>query len=103
MKANPTPGPWRSVEMGSEGSRIFPDVENMRERMKFIAIVCGRDTLTDFANGKIIATAPNGVELARRVKVLVQAMSLSDVATDELDACEEIANSILAIVDGVGR
>lgn len=89
-----TPGPWRSVELGSEGSRIYPDVEDKRERMKFIAVVCGRDTLTDFANGKIIATAPMGVELARMVDTEFA------WTASECKKAKELARSILAQADG---
>jgi len=57
-----TETPWRAVEMGSEGARIFPDTRDKREMMKWIAIVGGRDTLTDFANGHFIVKCVNAHE-----------------------------------------
>ena len=60
-----TPGPWRSRELGSEGARIFPDYGDIRERGKTIADVRGRDTLTDFANARLIAAAPELLALIR--------------------------------------
>ena len=63
--AKPTPGPWRSRELGSEGARIFPDYGDIRERGKIIADVRGRDTLTDFANARLIAAAPDLLEACK--------------------------------------
>ena len=57
--SKPTPGPWRSRELGSEGARILPDYGDVRERGKVIAEVRGRDTLTDFANARLIVAAVN--------------------------------------------
>lgn len=62
-----TPGPWRSFESGSDGARILPDYGDTRERTKYIAIVNGRDTLTDFANARLIAAAPELLDLAQMV------------------------------------
>ena len=75
MTGQHTPGPWRSRELGSEGARIMPDYGDVRERGKTIADVRGRDTLTDFANARLIAAAPElleackgMIEWARRAK-----------------------------------
>ena len=60
-----TPGPWTSREMGSEGARIIPDYGDIRERGKTIAEVRGRDTLTDFANARVMSAAPELLEYAK--------------------------------------
>ena len=57
-----TPTPWRSSQMGSEGARILPDYGDIRERTKYIAIVNGRDTVTDFANAEFIVRSVNSHE-----------------------------------------
>jgi len=54
-----TPTPWKSVELGSEGARLFPASGDRREDMKFIAMFNGRDTLTDFANARLVVQAVN--------------------------------------------
>ena len=54
--------PWRTHIAGSEGVYIFPDSPDLRERTKFIAIVNGRDLLTDKDNAEFIVRACNAHE-----------------------------------------
>ena len=56
---NHTNLPWRFQMLGSEGGRIYPDYGDIRERGKFIAVVNGRSTQEDQANGDFIVTAVN--------------------------------------------
>lgn len=54
--------PWRFQMLGSEGGRIYPDYGDIRERGKFIAVVNGRSTQEDQANGDFIVKAINAHE-----------------------------------------
>jgi len=62
MESKHTPGPWRYSELGSEGAMIYPDYGDIRERGRAICRVDMRDTLTDFANARLIAAAPELLE-----------------------------------------
>lgn len=54
-----TPLPWRVFVGGSEGAWIKPDVGSMKEDLKHIGVINGRDLATDIANAEMIVRAVN--------------------------------------------
>lgn len=101
-KAKTTPGPWRSVELGSEGALITPDTPNKRENIRWIARVTGRDTLTDFANARLMAAAPAMLETLKGILAYIdQSNGLSgyhlngEIASwDSLEVVDQIREAI---------
>lgn len=59
-----TDGPWRVAAEGSEGSRIAPDCEDKRERVRWIANVNGRVQPEDGRNARYMALVDPAVGLA---------------------------------------
>ena len=83
-----TPLPWRACQLGSEGSNIYPDCGDIRERGRIICRVTARDTLTDFANAAYIVRACNAFpELVKALhkarEMIVASMENDDPLYDD--------------------
>lgn len=67
-----TDGPWRVAAEGSEGSRIAPDCEDKRERVRWIANVNGRVQPEDGRNARYMALVdpPVGLALANWLEIV---------------------------------
>ncbi len=90
MSDKHTATPWRAREMGSEGGVIFPDSGDKREDLKHIAVVNGRDTLTDFANAKFIVDAANRIDEA--VEIFQRIQKYIELKIEENNGCAWIDN-----------
>lgn len=103
MKQEHTPTPWRAMEMGSEGARLFQVTTDKRQAMKHIADVMARDTLTDFANAAFIVRAVNAhdelVEALEDARNVIKHSVRRDVFTYKQHILDKI-DTALARVEG---
>ena len=81
-----TKGPWRARVSGSDGVYILPDTGEKREDRKYIAKVDGRDLMTDQANARLIAAAPELLEAATLAhRELLQSRVIDDERQELID------------------